>query len=545
MISLSARHLRAAFAACLVFATAPPLAAQGTAPVPLDDPAYVYLDRLEELGLVDSGVMGQRPYSYREMERLERAARAAASARAGDANESALVRELLERLEARVVPPVSPRALLIDDGLLAVTSTNAVRRLPPPAGSASSPQASIDPLALRRLGQQPVRGPSLALEFLQRAEPASWLAINARERAETRHPLDPSLGSHDAELLEGGVRVRWRNAALMVGREQLGWGSGARGGLFIASDAPALDQLTISSEHPFLLPSLLRRVGAFSGTITLAEMGPSTARSHSKMLAYKLSARPSSTLEVGATFQNHFGGEGGRTSPFWYRVIDFLPMIDIFRRHNYVDTTHVFDVDSDKAIGTDVRWRIDRWGGTTVAAEILLDDFDVHRLNSILNYAASHAITITVPKLASPAWSLRLDATHMGPLTYTHSNLTQGMTTKGRLLGNELGPDVKAFGAALRWMPSAATDLALAGTAAIYSNTAYASGYDINGRWVVQKLSSAPDELREQIVGSVALAPTPVTVATVRIGVGRTRNVMFVGGRRHSYVADLGLRWRP
>jgi hypothetical protein len=202
-------------------------------------------------------------------------------------------------------------------------------------------------------------------------------------------------------------------------------------------------------------------------------------------------------------------------------------------------------VDSDKAIGTDVRWRIDQLGGVTVAAEILLDDFDVHRLNSILNYAASHALAITLPRLGSPAWSLQLTATHMGPLTYTHSQLSQGMTTRGRLLGNELGPDVKSYGAELRWMPSAATRLALEGSAGIYSNTQYAGNYDINGRWVVQKTFAAPDELREQLVGTVALAPAPLMEVAFRAGAGRTRNIMFEGGRRVSYVADLALRWRP
>ena len=528
-----------------MFATGAPLAAQGTAPVPLDDPAYAYLDRLEELGLVDSAVMGQRPYSYREMSRLARVARITAAGRSPESAEGALANDLIGRLSARVETPPPAVAALIDEALVSANGTNALRRTMPPAGSASSPQATIDPLALRRLGDPPVRGTSAALELRQRAEPSSWLAFNARERLEVRDPSDATVSSQAASVLEGGVRARWRNLAIMVGREQIGWGSGGRGGLFIAADAPALDQLTLASDQPFLLPSLLRRVGPFSGTITLAEMGPSAVRSHSKMLAYKLSVRPTPALELGATFQNHFGGEGGRRSPFWYRVIDFLPMIDIFRRHNYVDTTHVFDVDSDKAIGADFRWRSDALGGVTFAGEILMDDFDAHRLSSILNYAGSHALSITVPRIASPAWSLELDATHMGPLTYTHATLLQGMTTRGRLLGNELGPDVKAFGAELRWMPSSAIRVSLAGRNAIFSNAAYAGGYDINGRWIVRKLFAAPDELRDMAIGTVTVEPTPTTSLTLRGGAERIRNVLFTGGGRHGYVADVVVRWRP
>lgn len=545
MILVSAPRLRAAFAACLLFAIGAPLAAQGTAPVPLDDPAYAYLDRLEELGLVDSVVMGQRPYSYREMSRLARAASAAAASRISGTAESILVDGLLARLSTRVATAAPARAALFDEGLLAANATDAARRAPPPAGSGVGPQATIDPLALRRLGDPAPRGRSVGWELLQRAEPASWLALNGRERAELGTSADVAAPSRTAAVLEGGLRARWRNLALLVGREQIGWGSGGHGGLFIAADAPALDQLSLASDQPFLLPSLLRRVGPVSATIFLAHLGPSATRTNSQMLAYKISVRPAPTLELGATFQNHFNGEGGRSSPFWYRVIDFLPMIDIFRRHNYVDTTHVFDVDSDKAIGADFRWRSDALGGTVFAGEILLDDFDVTRLVSSLNYAGSHTLSIAVPRLASPAWSLRLDLTHMGPLTYTHAALHQGMTTRGRLLGNELGPDAKSFGAELRWMPSATTRVSLAGQGSIYSNTTYTSGYDVNGRWIVNKISSGTDELRELVVGNASIDATTSATVTMRGGVGRTRNVMFVGGRRRDYVADVALRWRP
>lgn len=528
----------------MVGACAAPLTAQGTAPVPLDDPAYVYLDRLEELGVVDSAVMGQRPYSYREMERLAQAVRGAASARQVNPAERALVDALLARLDDRI-DASSPRAALAGEGILGVNVNNSVRRGLPPAGTNSSPHATIDPLATRRLGDPAARGQTLSLELLQRVEPASWLAVSARERIELRRPRDGALAAQHAAVLEGSLRARWRNVALTVGRHRLGWGSGSEGGLFVAADGPALDQLSLASDRPFVLPGFLRGAGPVSATLTLAELGPSTVRSHSKMLAYKLSARPSPALELGASFQNHFGGEGGRTSPFWHRVIDFLPIIDIFRRHNYVDTTVVFDVDSDKLIGIDARWRIDRLGGVIVAGEWLMDDFNVHRLMSMLNYAGSHALAITVPRLRSPAWSLQLSATHMGPLTYTHYAIRQGMTTRGRLLGSELGPDAKSFGAELRWAPSATTRLSLEGRSDIYSNARYVSGNDINGRWVVQKLSSAPDELREQAIGSLAFEPTASTILTLRGGLGRTRNAMFTGGRRRHYVADAAFRWRP
>lgn len=537
------RHLWA-FMASLLLASSP-VGAQGTALVPLDDPAYRHLDRLAELGLADSATMGQRPYSYRELARLARAARDAANRPTGNSSDRTIVDSILDRLDARLQRVAGVRSALLDELVLGLNATDAVRRAPPPAGSASAPQATIDPLAIRRLGAPLARGGSAYVELLQRVEPTPWLALRARERFTASDRRDGAGGSRRSELFEASGRARWRNVALVVGREQLAWGSGSVGGLFLAADAPALDQLSLASDHPFALPGFLGRLGLVSGMLILAEMGPSSVRSKSKMLAYKFSAKPVSSLELGATFQNHFGGEGGRRSSFRYRVIDFLPVIDIFRRHNYVDTTVVFDVDSDKAIGMDARWRLDGLGGVTIAGEILVDDFDVHRLGSLFAWAASHALTITIPEVGSPAWSVRLGATHMDPLTYTHSVLTQGMTTHGRLLGNELGPDAKSFSAELRWIPAQAMTLSVESRVSIYSNAGYAASYNRNGRWVVEKVGAAPDELREQAIAAISVDHGAATSLTVRGGLGRTRNIMFLGGRRRSFVADIDLRWRP
>ena len=93
-------------------------------------------------------------------------------------------------------------------------------------------------------------------------------------------------------------------------------------------------------------------------------------------------------------------------------------------------------------------------------------------------------------------------------------------------------------------MPSASLRVSLEGRSSIYSNTRYAAGYDLNGRWIVRKLSAAPDELREIGIGTLALEPDPATGLTLRLGAGRTRNVMFVGGRRRDWVADLAVRRR-
>ena len=129
--------------------------------------------------------------------------------------------------------------------------------------------------------------------------------------------------------------------------------------------------------------------------------------------------------------------------------IDFLPFIDIFRRHNYTDTTRALDVESDKLMGVDGLLRLGGRCGVILTGELLIDDFDVHRMQQIFTGNGSQAFGLAMPRFVSPLLSLKLTATHMGIGTYTHGQLTNGITTRGRLLGNELGPDAKAFGARL------------------------------------------------------------------------------------------------
>jgi len=116
---------------------------------------------------------------------------------------------------------------------------------------------------------------------------------------------------------------------------------------------------------------------------------------------------------------------------------------------------------------------------------------------------------------------------------------------RGRLLGSEMGSDARRFSAALHWRPRAALGVGLEGRSTIASNATYAGTYDSAGRWHVAKRGSAPDELSELALGTISVEPTPATRATLRLGADRTRNVMFAGGRRRSYVVDVAVRWRP
>ena len=542
------RRARALLLSALLLASGTRLHAQGTGLVAASDLVYVDIERLAELGALDSLVIGQRPYSRREMARIARVARKRLETRSARFQATSDYAEgLLQRLERYAGDEESGSndmvVALVDGASVTFSSTDAERRgFPGP--SAKPTEATIDPLATRRLGTQAVRGHTFAMELSNRVEPTPWLAFQARERIEYRSPTDTALTRTTGELLLASVRARYRNATVTIGRQQFTWGQSAGDGLFLASDAPALDQVALSGDRPFSLPGFLRRIGPTQATLILAELGPSVVRSHSKLLAYKVSIQPSNAVELGGTFMNHFGGAGGRPSSTTDRLIDFLPFLDIFRTHNYVDTTRTLDVDSDKLLGVDARVRLDALGGATLAGELLIDDFDPHRLPKLLTGFGSQTIALTLPHLGSPAVSARLSVKHMGIITYTHSELQDGITTRGRLLGDELGPDAKRFAAMVRLAPSANVRLELEARSDIYSKASYSSFYSdpAQTKYVVQKVASSPDELRELLFATLVLQSDDGLALTVRGGAEQTRNANFLGGRRRDYVAEIALR---
>jgi hypothetical protein len=540
---------RCAAVLLLLAGIAPALAAQGTAIVATSDPAYADIDRLAELGALDSTIIGQRPYSRRELARIVRVARDRAAREdpaAVRTSTQVQVAALLARLSARFGDAAMPEGIVdapffIDGAAGTANSTDAPRRAF--SGSITRPlEAEIDPLAERRLGVRAPEGQALAFELSHRLDLTSWLAFQATERLEGRVGGNPDAAAWNAELLLAGARLRYRNLGLRIGRQQVTWAQQAGDGLFLASDAPALDLVSLASDEPFRMPGVLRALGPTQATLLVADLGESTARSHSKLLAYKVSVLPRRSIELGATFMNHYGGTGGRASSLGNRLIDFLPFVDIFRSHNYTDTTRTLDVDSDKLLGVDARVQLARLAGLTLTTELLIDDFDVHRIPTIFTWDGAQTFGALLPSIAGTPVSVRVGAKHTGVRTYTHGLLSNGITTRGRLLGDELGPDAKAFSGGIGWDAGGPIRAALDARSAIYSKADYETLAQ-GTYFVIHRVGPASNELRDQLAASMTATLAPTLVITARLAGERVRNADFTGRTRHDYAAAVALRF--
>lgn len=533
-------------AALMLLVPAARAVGQGTTPVAPSDPVYRDVDRLAQLGLLDSVILGQRPYSRRELSRIAAAAHARLAEDATGLQRTSEAASIVDRLVERFTPDsASSRTMVrlvpLDGASLLAVSTDAERR----GFSGTFPEkleATIDPLSLpRRIGAPAPRGESGALELAQRAELGSWLAVHARERFELLLPRPQGGVDSRVDLLLGGLRARAGNVAVSIGREQVAWAATDAEGLFFASDSPALDRISIAADHPFTLPGFLRALGPTQAAILLADLGPSEVRSHSRLLAYKVSVRPQRSLELGATFMNHFGGAGAPGASFSDRLIDFLPFVDIFRRHNYTDPTRPLDVESDKLLGVDGRLRIARLGGLTLATELLIDDFDVNRIPTLFGWDGAQTFSATLPSVGGSAFAFGVSAAHTGVRTYTHGSLSNGITTRGILLGDELGPDAKAFGATLTWHGQQGARVSLDGRTELYSRSDYGIR-DVESAFDLHRVGTVTNELRDRLVASLEWPYAGGLTLLARGGAERIRNADFGAGRRHSYRLDFALR---
>ena len=130
------------------------------------DPVYGDIDRLSELSFLDSTIIGQRPYSRREIGRIIRR-RAGSIESASERDDQRALTDLelaigdgiLRRLEIRFSREVddtsggNPVVATFDDALLAAVYTDAERRRFPASYSAPT-EATIGSMFPRRSGRR-------------------------------------------------------------------------------------------------------------------------------------------------------------------------------------------------------------------------------------------------------------------------------------------------------------------------------------------------------------------------------------------------------
>jgi hypothetical protein len=465
-----------------------PLGAQSAATVSAEEPVYRALDELAALVPLPGFIVGQRPYSRREVARLLRAAERSQRS-AGAPRDAAAVRAraltALVRASLGADAPSSPSVAATDSasptgGPIDAGSADRASRgrwaVRPVAwaavhalGSGSPPRpvprdngigtidARSNPPLDARFGRPTPRGGALSFESSHELGIGGWLALVAQPRLSLVATDGGGAVRPNVEPQRLAARAVWRNLAVQGGIDGRVWGQAGGRSLFLSANARPLRAVSVGSDTAFTLPWLLRRAGRVRGELLVADLGATQHFPHAKLAAYRLDAAPTAWLELGAGLMSHMGGRGAPPLTFAQRAKDLFPYV-----------FWLVDEGSDalatnKLANAQLRVRIPGWRSATVYWEGSMDDFDLRRVRSMLWDDTGHLVGLTLPRLADDG-SLALDVQlhHTSLRLYQHYQFLSGLTYRGQILGNPLGPNAQAAYVALTWRPEVRTTVELA-----------------------------------------------------------------------------------
>ena len=548
----TSRHIRATAAAvALMFAPFVATRGQATPPVDPTDPVYRVIGRLAAERLIDTVVVGQRPYSRRAIAHMLIQAERNRARLDGAPERAPLLLALLARERARFAKEIDALAgdqgrswglsLPVDRATLDATMLDSDTRSIPGAGLGGL-TASTNPLVDNRQGRYFVsRGTTGAIELAARLQLGRFAAASATPSVRaTRYsaPDDPRFNVLTLSTL-------LRNVHLEVGKEYVSWGQTPTGGLASSWNQGAMYQARVSSDLAFVMPWFLRKLGPTRGTFIFATLGDDWQRyNQSKWISYKVSIEPSPRLELGVTVVDEMGGGGAPQATFGKRVADVVPLVDvIFMGKSDLQF-------SNKLAGADLRWRVPNARGLELLIESMVDDFDARRIKSSLWEDNGIIAGFYLPQLSpSGTWSLEGEAHHTGLRYYEHGQFTSGLSYRDRIIGDPLGPRANAGYLTLGFEPNAKMQWRLATAYEWRSNDQYtvppAGPNDAHFRF--ERVEVRPKEKRARATLAWTYTPAPFGMRLMaEAGIERVANFAFVDGRdRTNGLLRLGIEYRP
>ena len=512
----------------LTIAVAAAAKGQATPSVPPSAQIYRDIARLGALGLIDTLLVGSKPYSEREITRLLGEAQTNLSRNPAAAEwATRIIQTDLARYGAHVNRPfdaASVEATMLDSPFSAA-----------PSDQNGTIDAAINPLAANRSGRPLADGNTLALASIHSATIGPWIAASISPRLSL---LDARGGNSSAlfALQSGEINALIAGLSIEAGRTYAAFGPSPTGGLLLSPGGPPLDMVRISNDRPWRVPLFSRVFGPVYGSLLVADLGTRTIHPHSKLAAYHLAMLPHPQFELGVEVIDAMGGRGGQAASFGDRVLDAIPVIDALR------TGSDFQF-SNKMAGVDFHWRMPRWSGFELYLEAGFDDVDSRRWRSVFLEDGGYLAGISVSCLFScGAFAIRAEYHQTGIRYYTQ--LDYPIAVRGQLLGDPLGP--RGNGAYLTVDDDRGKGgrLSLQGAFEIRSGNTYgsqATGPTSAGFHFVQ-IARRPGEKRWRGMASWTASELTRVAPSLSVGLERTSNFNFVdGANRTNAIAQLGL----
>lgn len=417
--------------------------------VPVDDPVYRRLDKLEAFGLIQTMIHGQRPYVRSEIGRLIAEALENYPEFEKKIGESEnhfgakiFVDQILEDLKRIYRNELIQRGALpgepgrFDGSLLEYVQSEMLYlheplRVIQPNNGLGGVDSILQPLVNYREGRHYQKGFNWDFETSHWVRMGKYVAMQFQPRFQMQVVQSPLESENKIYIQRLNGHFTIGKLDLEIGRDSIDWGPSQYGGLSFTSNPRPLDFIKISSISPFHFPFFFRHLGPFEMSFLAANLGPEQHFPDPWLFSYKISSKRNRYFEFGMSQMFLIGGDGAPSVGFGQGVLDFF-------NWNTSQTRNA------KTIGIDLKGWIPPWRGTEVYAEILFSDI-TSNVGTLLVDNASYLGGVFFPRLNFTGnMDLRLEYRRLAPRYGRSPVFTDGFTENQRLLGEPWGPDSQA-----------------------------------------------------------------------------------------------------
>jgi len=436
--------------------------------IPLDSPAYGYLEKLAGFGLVQSDLVSLRPYSKAEAARLVLEAQQNLAQLDGEA--LVFAEQLISRLGSYLsreialkkgesaalfdfnpAPPLQLRYLFLDG-----VPRNYTRNVHDPANQSAFGfiGGNLRPQPAAIIGKSGTEGTPLAeynegVNYRRGSNAEARLSLEGFLTGSVALLVEPELllspGASRGLLRKGYLKLGGGGLELEAGRDANWFGPGRRGALTLSNNAQNFDLVKLSSPEPLDFDWVKSHVGQLKYALIFSRFdksGSGNSLREPYFLGIKLALKANRYFEIGGNFVRQEGGPGfeGRKST----LQDAIFGGGHTNRNNSI-------------AGIDLHFRIPQLRNSELYLEYAGEDSAL-----FWPFIESYVAGVYLPRLSSSGRDdLRIEYFWGHPLLYSDHKFPQGYTNRGMSVGHAEGGGSQEVFARYRHWFSVRSNLAL------------------------------------------------------------------------------------
>lgn len=453
----------------MVFFLAAPMTSHGRASVNVNtlDSVYRDIDKLVSHGLVKKIIMGQRPFSRREIARITAEAMRGFQKLKQELNDPNLSGKKRNSLQKSVnyISVILDRMTkeyreeLIQSGAITgekqsvsihgvekvdvdMLFTNSPAENLPISNGLGEINAVINPLVDYQQGRHLVEGYNFSVESTHWLRASDYFALFFQPRFQLGISPNNKPNDNNVYIMNLYGKLNFKNFEIQVGRDNLFWGQGLDSGLLLSNNPRGLDMVKLSNDIPGVLPWVFKYLGAHKLAFFYADLGPEQNFPNAYLVGFKYNIQPLSFFELGLGLYTHSGGAGSPPASFKDRVENVFA----FNPGSIAGL-------SNKLGGFDMRFRIPPARGMEIYAEGMYDDTrGIDGFNRFFWQDAGYIFGVHLPRVThSGNVDLRMEYHKTGVRMYRHTPFTSGLTLNQYILGDNLGPDAYGIYLVSNW----------------------------------------------------------------------------------------------